>query len=188
VLAASDFLTAEVWASDGFGKRYFLGPFYMILGDVRGALQSYEWFDREFPDDVGEPGQYLCWVLAHYRAGDLNAASRKFLEADLMNLYMFPALFGWEQEKREMWHGSNWQWMEYLEEIPEEYFGLWVPEEIQWAKEVYSMPAMKELRQRHIEIHQMLETEKDREKRMLLIEEDDALRNAALPGVPKSKA
>ena len=104
-----------------------------------------------------------------------------------MNLYMFPELFGWKQEKREMWHGSNWQGLEYLEEIPEEYFALWGTEEIQWATEVYRMPAMEALRQRHVEIHQKLETEKDRDKRMLLIEEDYSLRNAALTSVPKSK-
>lgn len=167
--------------SDGFGKRYFLGPFYLILGDIQGAIESYEWFEREFSDDVGEPGQCLCWVLAHYRSGDKVAAAQRLLKADLENLYMFPALFGWEPKKHEMWHGSNWQWIEYLEEIPREYFALWKTVELNWAMGVYQSPTMQELRKRHIEIREALKGEKDREKRRLLIEEDSRLRSTVLP-------
>ena len=29
---------------DGYGKRYLLGPMYLLLGDVDGALRHYAWF------------------------------------------------------------------------------------------------------------------------------------------------
>jgi len=28
---------------DGYGKRYLLGPLYLLMGDTQGALQSYAW-------------------------------------------------------------------------------------------------------------------------------------------------
>ena len=46
---------------DGAGKRYHIGPLYLLMGDIQGALDSFDWFVEEFPDDCGEPGQYLCW-------------------------------------------------------------------------------------------------------------------------------
>ena len=55
---------------DGAGKRYILGPLYLLLDDIEGALQTFEWFKQEFPDDVGEPLKNLCWTLALYRVGD----------------------------------------------------------------------------------------------------------------------
>ena len=43
---------AHGFIHDGYGKRYLLGPLYLLVGDVEGALQAYEWFDETFPDDV----------------------------------------------------------------------------------------------------------------------------------------
>ncbi len=33
----------EGYGSDGYGKRYLLGPVYMWLGVVDGALASFDW-------------------------------------------------------------------------------------------------------------------------------------------------
>jgi hypothetical protein len=40
---------------DGAGKRYTLGPLYLLMGDTEGALRSFAWFAEAFPDDSGEP-------------------------------------------------------------------------------------------------------------------------------------
>ena len=40
---------------DGAGKRYLIGPHYLLLGDNDGALAAFKWFEKEFPDDIGEP-------------------------------------------------------------------------------------------------------------------------------------
>jgi tetratricopeptide (TPR) repeat protein len=57
------------YGRDGYGKRYLLGPLYMLLGDVDGALASFDWYVDAFPDDGGEPYQYLTWALALFRGG-----------------------------------------------------------------------------------------------------------------------
>lgn len=64
---------------DGAGKRYQIGPHYMLLGDNDGALAAFEWFEKEFPDDIGVPDHYLCWSLALHRAGNEIGAARKLL-------------------------------------------------------------------------------------------------------------
>ena len=46
------------YGGDGYGKRYLLGPLYMLIGDVDGALASFDWYQQAYPDDGGEPYQY----------------------------------------------------------------------------------------------------------------------------------
>jgi len=82
-----------------------------------------------------------------------------------------------------MSHGSNWQELDYLEVIPNEYFALWTVEEIRWAKEVYGNSTMQALRGRYIEIQEELDRERDRERRRMLIEEERHLVGASLSGV-----
>ena len=68
------------YISDGYGKRYLLGPLYMLLGDTAGAMESFEWYEETFPDDVGEPVHFLCWTLALYRSGNTEAATQKLCQ------------------------------------------------------------------------------------------------------------
>jgi hypothetical protein len=31
---------------DGAGKRYFIGPLYLLMGDLARAVRSFQWFDQ----------------------------------------------------------------------------------------------------------------------------------------------
>src|SRR5688572_26532223 len=73
---------------DGAGKRYRLGPLYLLMGDTEGALKSFTWFAQTFPDDSGEPMHLLCWTLALYRAGEEVQAVTKLRQTMLSNLYL----------------------------------------------------------------------------------------------------
>jgi len=58
---------------DGSGKRYLLGPLYLLLGDTKGAVRSFNWFEKSFPDDMGE--REILFLLPrlqlHYKRGML---------------------------------------------------------------------------------------------------------------------
>ena len=62
---------------DSAGKRYLIGPHYLLLGDDKGAFEAFQWFEQEFSEDVGEPGHLLCWTLALHRSGNEVGAARK---------------------------------------------------------------------------------------------------------------
>jgi hypothetical protein len=53
------------YINDGSGKRYRVGVFYVLSGDLEKALEFYLWFEQEFPDDIGEPIFDLYWALAY---------------------------------------------------------------------------------------------------------------------------
>ncbi len=156
---------------DGAGKRYLLGPLYLLLGDTAGAVRSFAWFERAFPDDMGEPVQYLCWALALYRSGNIAGASRKLLQTMLLNLYLVPHLLGMPQDRLDIWHGSNWAEKSYLEYAPPELLALWDQRALEWAKETYHSPKFRQVRARYIEIHEQLRHEPVGPRRSQLVQE-----------------
>ena len=156
---------------DGSGKRYLLGPLYMLLEDTKGALKSFEWFEKTFPGDMGEPEHYLCWTLALYRSGNIAAASQKLLQTMLSNLYLIPHLLGFEQPELDIWHGSNIDQKDYLGYIPSEFLALWDEAALQWAKETYRSPKLSQVRERYIEIYRQLKDERPGPKRSELVKE-----------------
>ncbi len=161
---------------DGAGSRYLLGALYLKLGDVSGALKSYEWLEKVNPDDVGEPFDTLCWTLTLYRSGDIEAASRKLLRTMLQNLYLLPALFGEEQERLDIWHSSNWEDNGYIQFAPPEIFAFWDDAALEWAKQTYGSDGFQAARARYIEIFRQLKSEPVGPKRSQLVAEAIQLR------------
>lgn len=156
---------------DGYGKRYLLGPLYLVLGDLSGAIRSFQWFEDTFPDDIGEPFHYLCWTWALYRSGDIAGATFKLRQTMLSNLYLIPHLLGSEQKKLDIWHSSNLEEKEYVEAAAPEIWALWDDTAREWAKEVYESPEFRRIRTRYIQIYKQLATEPPGPKRSQLVQE-----------------
>lgn len=166
---------------DGAGKRYLLGPMYLLLGDVEGALKHFEWFDKTYADDCGEPYQYLCWTLALYKAGKLDAATLKFKQTMLENLYLIPAMLGESPEPRDIWRGSSMAELDYAEEIPVELLRLWDDESKIWAKRLWNDPTVTQFRERYIDIERQLKTVEPGPKRTMLVNESFRMRSGSAP-------
>ena len=144
---------------DSAGKRYLLGPLYMLLGDIDGARKSFAWFQRTFPDDMGEPFQYLCWTLALYRAGNRNNAAKKLAQTWFQNPYLVLRLLGLNEQMPEIRYSVSWQLPEYVEDGPSELFDLWDDDARAWASEIYARPWFKQVREAYLEIEQRLKSE-----------------------------
>jgi hypothetical protein len=162
--------------SDGYGKRFLLGPLYLLMDDLEGALRSFAWYEETFPDDGGDPMQLLCWTLALYRSGDLEAAAQKLRRAMFSNLYLIPRLLGLEQEELDIWHGSNIAELIHVEAIPPELFALWDEPALEWVRGTYNAPDFCQVRERYIAIHRALQTEPRGPKRTQLVNEASELR------------
>jgi len=156
---------------DGAGNRYQIGPHYMLLGDNEGALAAFQWFEKEFSDDAGEPGHLLCWSLALYRSGNEVGAAGKLRQTMLSNLYLVPHLLGSLIAVLDIWHGSSDAEPGYIECIPEAYFLLWTEAEREWAAGLYRSPGFQSVRARYIEISRALDTTPPGPERSRLVEE-----------------
>ena len=166
---------------DGYGKRYRVGPLYMWLGDVDGALASFDWYVDAYPDDSGEPYQNLTWALALFRGGRKHDAFTKLYQTMLTNLYLVPVLLGRHVQPLDIWHGSNWEWMEYAMEIPPELLGLWDDVAREWAHDVSDNPAVLDKVERYTAIHLALKAEPRGPRRTALVRESFALKTTPIP-------
>jgi hypothetical protein len=156
---------------DGAGKRYQIGPHYMLLGDNDGALAAFEWFEREFDDDIGKPDHSLCWSLALHRAGNEIGAARKLRQTMFCNLYLVPHLLGSPVDELDIWHGSSDAEPSYVEYVPEAYLQLWTEAERDWASGLYQSPGFRSVRARYIEISRALDTTPPGPERSRLVKE-----------------
>jgi len=141
---------------DSNGLRYLLGPMYLAIGDIKGAIKSFRWFERQFPDDVGDVYQYFCWVLALYRNNNKRLAKSKLISNMFQNLYLYPCLFAEEQSYIDIWYSCNTEESNYLQYAPVGIFDLWQEDEKLWAKKIYYDVKIRFLRERYIEIFYIL--------------------------------
>ena len=161
---------------DGYGKRYLLGPLYLLMDDLEGALAHYAWFERTCPDDSGHPMHLLCWTLALYRSGDLEAATHKLCQTMLSNLYLISHVLGLNQANLDIWHGSNLAEPDHIRDIPAEVIALWDEAARQWLTDTYHSPPVRRIRERYIAIQAELRTEPRGPRRTQLVEESSSLR------------
>ena len=156
---------------DGAGKRYQIGPHYMLLGDNDGALAAFEWFEKEFPDDIGVPDHFLCWTLALHRAGNEIGAAKKLRQTMFSNLYLVPHLLGSPVDELDIWHGSSDAEPFHAEHVPKAYLQLWSDAEREWASGLYHSPGFPSVRGRYIEISRLLDTTPPGPERSRLVKE-----------------
>ncbi len=161
--------------SDGYERRYLLFSLHFLLGDIKKAEEYFQWYESEFPDDVGEPFQLLCWVLLLFRMGKEAQAKHKMVQAMLPNLYLIPSLLGRDIDKYDMWHSSSDQYIEHVQYLPPQVRDEIRPSEIEWLTELYDSFEFKRVRQRYISIYRELLHQKNTESRRQLIEEADRL-------------
>lgn len=153
---------------DGGGARYYLFYLYFLLSDNRRSSEYLRWFEKEFPDDSGEPFSLLCWALILHRKekdGDYQLARTM-----LSNIYLIPHLLG-EEMQVEMSHSSNWEQPSFLEFMPEMIQEAITDEDLAWIRERYSSEGFQKVLKRHIEINKKLENTPRGEKRSALVHE-----------------
>lgn len=160
------------YLSDGSGKRYILFSLYFVLNDLDKSEKYFKWYEEEFPDDCGEPIQKLCWALSLFRMGKILDAETMLADLMLSNLYFIPHVIGESIENEyDIWHSTNFHYINYTHDIPEEVIEHISQDEIEWLKACYNSFDFRRIRKRHIEIYHQLLSVKDLEPRKKLLNE-----------------
>ncbi len=115
-------LTAEKrkfgWFDDSGGRRYDLPGLYIKIGDYKGGLTYFRWFQKNFPDDIGLPSFLFEWTIILFKNGKLEAARKKAFEAYCRNVQVFDRFFGRPLRGAAGWEMSNLELPEFLEHFP----------------------------------------------------------------------
>jgi len=160
------------YINDGSGKRYRAGVFYVLSGDFEKAIEFFDWFSSEFPDDIGEPVFDLYWAIAAYRVGRQEKARVRLQHAMLQNLYMLPRLFGEDWKDLDIWHSSNRQYRRYLDDI-EEFLHEPTTAEREWIKQQFYSDSFRRLRDAYIDHYGRLLNEHDLRRRKVILQSWD---------------
>jgi len=140
-----------------------------LLGDYNGAIKSFEWFEKAFSDDSGDPYQYLCWILTLYKVGNLEKAKKKIYETMFLNLYLIPFVLGIDQPNLPIWHGTNLAEKLYALECPKELIKLWDADSLKFLGEIWANPETKKIRDKYISLLKELTIENNSDKRGAII-------------------
>jgi len=164
---------------DGSGKRYRVGMYFLLSGDVARAADAFDWFEREFPGDAGEPVFHLYGALAARRHGEPAKARRRLLAAQASNIYLLPFACGQEVREAPIWHPSAHADTEYLLER-DEFLDELNDEELGWIASALETPAFIELKQGYIATYGALLGEQDMPTRVALLDAWQALQDKLL--------
>ena len=154
--------------NDGSGRRYRVGVFYLLAGEIEKSADAFNWFYEEFPDDIGEPVFNLYSALCAYRTGQHPIARRRLMEACIGNIYMLPRLIGEDLSVQDIWHSSNWHRKEYLNEVSE-FLSEPSQVELQWIASELMTDEFVTLRNGYVSAYRALLCEKDIAKRVVII-------------------
>jgi len=130
---------------------------------------------------------HLIRVFAPYGQSALFRGSRKqeafneLYQTMLENLYLVPFLLGRNPRPLDIWHGSNFEWIEYALELPQELLDLWDDVALQWARDVSEHPAVVEKVAPYVAIHWELKSEPRGPRRTALVNEAFALKKMSVP-------
>lgn len=163
------------YISDGTGKRYLLFYLYFVLNDLAKSQSYFNWYQKEFPDDSGEPLQKLCWAISLNRLGRELDAKYMLGQTMLSNLYLLPFTIGEPVEEYDMWHSSNFVQIDYLNHTFDEVIGKITKNEVTWIETLYKSFEFRRIRKRYIEIYHELQNTKEIEARRKLLEESYSL-------------
>ncbi len=164
--------------NDGAGKRYLLFSMYLVLNNTEESQDYIEWYEKEFPDDVGEPIQKLCWALILRRIGKEAEAKRMLAETMLANLYVIPKVLGQQIAAYDIWHSSTDAQIHYAEYVPHEVLASLTEAEVLWISHEYESLDFQRIRKRYIEIYQKLKDIKNIAERKQLLDESYSLLSA----------
>ena len=114
-------------------------------------------------------------------ADRVTEALNKLYQTMLENLYLVPFLLGRNPQPLDIWHGSNFEWIEYAFELPQELLDLWDDVALQWARDVSEHPAVVEKVARYVAIHRKLKSEPRGPRRTALVNEAFALKKMSVP-------
>ena len=163
---------------DGQGLRYAPPRLYIQLGDFSGGLRYLNWFNKNFPDDIGYPDFLFEWTVILFKTGRQKEAEKKAFRTFTRNTYLFDKFFGRPITKIDKWEGSNLE----VAEFATDYFDYSYNQEnlsdfAECLDKLTQTEKFIALTNKYIEIHKRLKNEHDFETRRYLGKQADKLEN-----------
>jgi hypothetical protein len=163
----SDFEMEHGLIDDSNGDRYYLFYLYFLLNDKKSSAEFIRWYEKKFPNDIGEPFQLLCWTLIVHRMG--LEADRLLARTMLSNIYLIPRLLGQPSSGSNTWHAVTFGEIEYLDSLPKEIIAAINDDDRYWIREKYNSDLLQGILAQYIDIENELKNLPVGDKRSKLV-------------------
>ena len=70
---------------DSNGLRYEIALLYIKIKDYKNAKKYFQWFEKEFSDDIGFPEFHLAWAVTMFENNDIETTKKKVYAAAFAN-------------------------------------------------------------------------------------------------------
>jgi hypothetical protein len=154
---------------DSRGLRYLPPSYYIKIGDYSGALTYFRWFKKNFPTDVGFPDFLFEWTLVLFKMGKIKEAEQKAFNTFCSNTYLFDKFFGKPIIPIEKQEYSNIDIPEFTEYFKYDSKEPELADFAEWLEQLINSDKFTTIKQKYIDIHIRLKTERDKELRTYLI-------------------
>jgi hypothetical protein len=92
---------------DGSGTRYHISDLYIRISDYKGTINYKKWFDKNFPDDVGDAVLSLNWSIAYYGLGQVRETKIFTIDTAFQNVYFHGLLLDRVVDKIDMYESGQ---------------------------------------------------------------------------------
>jgi hypothetical protein len=123
---------------DGSGVRFLMGPYYLCLNDLDGAIAHYDWFWNTYPDSIDEPFHTLGQVITKFRQGQGENSHSLLKRLYASNPYLLPHILDIDLGNIIIPGSSNWEERPYVLNAPKELYSYLSPEEIEWLRSIWN--------------------------------------------------
>ena len=80
------------WYDDSYGRRYVIAELYIKIQDHKGALRYFNWFEKEFKEDIGFPDFLFYWTATLYENDKIKKARQLAYKTLFSNIYLIEAV------------------------------------------------------------------------------------------------
>ena len=161
---------------DSAGRRYYISDLYMRIADYNGAITYKKWFDKNFPDDIGEPLLSLNWSMAYFGLGLITETKIYTVDTAFQNVYLHGLLLDRDVIRIDMYEHVC-DLLEFAKSMIKECKKISTKSYLDWLTIFMDTDEYKEPINRFIALNKLLKDENNRVKKSELIDHISDLEN-----------
>ena len=161
---------------DGSGLRYYISDLYLQIGDYKGAITYKKWFDKNFPDDIGDALVSLNWSIAYYGLGQINETRIYTIDTAFKNVYLHGLLLDREISWIDMYE-NGYDMLEFAKSMIIDCKKVSTKPYLDWLATFIDTDEYKVPINRFIALNKLLKDENNRDKRIELLDHIRDLEN-----------
>lgn len=144
---------------DGRGLRYLQPGLYIKLQDYTGALRYFNWFDKNFPDDIGSPVFLFEYALTTFKRKKIARAEYNTLRTFTSNIYVLDYFLGKVLQNVSDKTSLSWDKEYLVKHFPYSRSDAELQDFAQWLEEFTTSDNFLSVKREFLSIEEQLKTE-----------------------------